>query len=123
MNPIDQIPELNWNAQARHEIAVTGESLLAMSDYCWRLGDCGIVGLIYTTLTSPPWMWMALSKDIAFRDLIYFRRMQEMIPYGTLVAVAEDYAVGKRFAEFYGFEPTPTLNEHRGVTYRTYRRT
>jgi hypothetical protein len=122
MNPIKNLPEMNWTAQARREIAITGEQLLAMSDYCWRLGDCGVVGLIYTSLTSPPWMWMALTEDVRFRDLIDFRRMREMIPYGTLVAVDEDFTVGRRFAEFYGFEATPTLRKHKGVTYRTYRR-
>jgi hypothetical protein len=106
MNPIESLPDLEWNDIASREIAMTGEELLAHSDFMWRLGDVAICGLIYQTWTSPPWLWFALATNVTFGDLIDFRRLATLIPEGTLTAVQSDLAIAKRFAKFYGFTET-----------------
>jgi hypothetical protein len=123
MIPIDKLPSLNWTDNSAYEISEAGgDELLAQSDMAWQLGNLLIVGLIYYTLTSPPWMWFALTKDVKFRDLIDFRRIKDYIPKGTTTAVAEDFTTAQRFAEFYGFEFTGATQEYKGRSYLIYRR-
>lgn len=117
MSRIDSIPTLNWNDQARSEMG-NAEALIRCSDFMWKVGEVAICGLIYETYTSPPWMWFALSRDVTMRDLIDFRRLSTLIPRGTLVGVAEDYALGVRFAEFYGFSNTNSRLQN----YKIFRR-
>lgn len=123
MTPIEKLPPLNWTDNSAYEIrAVGADKLFSQSDLAWRLGDLLVVGLIYSSFTSPPWMWFALSKNVKFRDLIDFRRIKDYIPTGTLTAVARDFAVAHRFAKFYGFEPTTMLREYQDREYIIYRR-
>lgn len=118
MSPIKSLPNFDWNEIAKREIELTGEELLAQSDYAWAVGNVAVCGLIYRTFTSPAWFWFALSSGVTFRDLIDFRRLAELIPSGTLTAVREDLVLAKRFAEFYGF----TATEQRVDDYIIYRR-
>ena len=98
---------------------MTGEELLAQSDFMWRVGEVAICGLIYQTFTSPPWFWFALAKNVTFRDLIDFRRLATLIPLGTYTAIQANLPLAKRFAEFYGFKSTD--QEREGYTiYRRY---
>jgi hypothetical protein len=106
MNPIKSLPDLEWNDIAAHEISMSGEELLAQSDFMWRVGEVAICGLIYQTWTSPPWLWFALAANVTFSDLIDFRRLARLIPEGTLTAVQSNLTLAKRFAEFYGFVET-----------------
>lgn len=123
MSPIkDFPPDFQPSLQARQEIIVSGKELLDMSDFAWRIGAVAIVGLIYHSLVNPPWMWFALGNNVTLRDLIDFRRMQEMIPTGTLTAVDEEFKQGHRFAEFYGFRRTGEVKFHKDRTYLVYRR-
>jgi len=123
MIPISNLPALNWTDNSRYEIGEAGgDALLEASDMAWQLGNLLVVGLIYSTLTSPPWMWFALTKDVAFRDLIDFRRIKDYIPLGTLTAVAEDFTVAQRFAKFYGFEETGERQMYHDRFYQIYRR-
>lgn len=122
MNPIDTIPTLNWMDHARDEIALEGEELLHRSDFAWKLGEVAICGLIYSTFTSPPWLWFALAKDVTLRDLIDFRRLSRFIPKGTLTGVRADLKEAIRFAEFYGFEATGSVRYHGGWKYKIFRR-
>lgn len=123
MSPIEKLPELDWSDHAKQEVLATNaDELVARSDFAWRIGHVAIVGLIYHSLTSPPWMWFALARGVTLRDLIDFRRMQTMIPPGTLVAVNEAFEQGIRFAKFYGFVATDAVHEHNGNNYRVYRR-
>lgn len=123
MIPIDKLPSLNWTDNSRFEITEAGgDALLDQSDMAWQLGNILVVGLIYSTFTSPPWMWFALTKDVKFRDLIDFRRLKDYIPLGTLTAVAEDFTVAHRFAKFYGFQITDEVAEVKGRRYLIYRR-
>lgn len=124
MIPIEKLPKLNWTDNSAFEIAEAGgDELLSQSDLAWQLGNVLVVGLIYHTLTAPPWMWFALTKDVKFRDLIDFRRIKDYIPIGTTTAVAEDFPMAQRFAEFYGFEDTQTAHFYKGRWFKIYRRT
>lgn len=123
MTPIHKLPALNWTDNSAYEIhAVSGDELLAQSDFAWQVGNLFVMGLVYSTYTSPPWLWFALSKDVKFRDLIDSRRIKDYIPTGTLTAVAEDFPVAQRFARFYGFEETGERVEFTGRGYLIYRR-
>lgn len=123
MIPIKKLPQLNWTENSYYEIEEAGgDVLLDQSDMAWQLGNLLVVGLIYPSLISPPWMWFALTKDVKFRDLIDFRRIKDYIPQGTVTAVAEDFAVAHRFAQFYGFVNTGDQVEHKNRCYYIYRR-
>ena len=122
MNPIKKLPDFHWADHARGEIAVTGPSLILMSDCAFAIGEVAIAGLIYSSYTSPPWFWFALTENVSFSDLIDFRRLQDEIPKGALTAVRTDFAPGHRFAKFYGFEATDRMQVHEGREYQIYRR-
>lgn len=118
MTPINQLPSFDWNDQAKEEILREGQDLINRSHFSWAVGDVVICGLIYSTYTSPPWFWFAMSKGVTLRDLIDFRRLARLIPRGTMTAVAETFREGIRFAEFYGFTET----DHTVDGYKIYRR-
>jgi hypothetical protein len=123
MTPIKKLPKLNWTDNSLYEITEAGgDELLARSSVAFQITNVLVVGLIYDTLTNPPWLWFALSNDITFRDLIDFRRLKEHIPQGTLTAVAQDFAIAQRFAEFYGFEKTGGVTDFKGRKFFIYRR-
>lgn len=123
MSQIDRLPDFQWSEVAATEMREQPPAqLILQSDFAYRLGNIAVVGLIYHSLTSPPWMWFALARGVTLRDLIDFRRMQDMIPRGTLVAVWEEDKVADRFARFYGFDPTEDTIPHGTRTYRLYRR-
>lgn len=123
MNPIERLPDLDWNEIARQEIVVTGANLIAQSDFAYQIGRVAIAGLIYYSYMSPPWFWFALAKGVTMRDLIDFRAMREQIPQGALTAVCETWPNAIRFAEFYGFEDTGETRLYGDKVYRIYRRT
>lgn len=123
MSPISALPDLDWTENSRFEIGSTDPaSLFAMSDMAWQIKDILIVGLIYVYLTSPPWMWFALTNKVTFRDLVEFKRLKDKIPRGTLTAVAEDFRMGQRFARFYGFMPTGNSCVEAERSYLIYRK-
>jgi len=116
MSPISKLPSLDWTERAEKQILLTGgDELIAASQVAYRLGNAGVIGLIYTSYFSPPWLWFALAKTTRIRDLIDFRRTQDRIPRGTLTAVDEDDATAYRFATFYGFEQTGQTVDHEGI--------
>lgn len=123
MNRIDKMPNLDWADHSASEIArERGDVLIKSSDVALQIGDVAIGGLIYHTLTSPPWLWFALAKGVTLRDLIDFRRMQTVIPVGTLTAVSDEHTNAKRFAVLYGFEETGETHLREGIVYRVYRK-
>ena len=123
MIPIESLPDLPWTENSRIEIdRAGGNAIFAMTDFAWQLRDAVVVGLSYRNFTNPPWLWFAFTTNVTFRDLIDFRRFKDKIPQGTLTAVREDFALGRRFAEFYGFEKTETVCVSDGITYLLYRR-
>lgn len=123
MNPIDHLPNLDWNEIARNEIIVTGADLVAKSDYAFQIGRIAIAGLIYHSYTAPPWFWFALAKGVTIRDLIDFRALREEIPQGSLTAICEEWPNAIRFAKFYGFEDTGEQRLYGERLYKIYRRT
>lgn len=103
---ITALPNWRWNKQSQEELELTGIELLKYSDLVWRFGSILVMGLIYSSFTSPPWVWFLLADDIKFSDLIDLRRVMHKIPRGSFTAVQSDFAVGLRFAKFYGFTDT-----------------
>lgn len=122
MNPIDHLPNLDWNEIAQREIIVTGADLVAKSDFAYQIGRVAIAGLIYHNYIAPPWFWFALAKGVTIRDLIDFRALREQIPFGAQTAVYEGWPNAIRFAEFYGFEYAGSDRVLDGKTYKIYRR-
>lgn len=123
MNPIERLPDLDWNEIARQEIIVTGADLVAKSDFAFQIGRVAIAGLIYHSYVSPPWFWFALAKGVTIRDLIDFRALREEIPKGSLTAICEEWPNAVRFARFYGFENTGEERSYGDKLYKIYRRT
>jgi hypothetical protein len=103
---ITALPNWRWKDKSREEIDLTGEELLKYSDFIWKLGNIIVMGLIYSSFTSPPWAWFLLADDIKFSDLVDLRRATDYIPSGAMTAVQSDFTVGLRFAKFYGFVET-----------------
>ena len=123
MIPIKSLPDLPWTENSRNEIeAVGGNEIFRVTDYAWQLRNAVVIGLSYANFTSPPWMWFAFTHNVTFRDLIDLRRAQERLPKGTLTAVRKDFALGRRFVEFYGFAFTDIEHDVNGITYMIYRR-
>lgn len=103
---ITVLPNWRWHKKSSEELELTGEDLLRYSDIVWQLDPILVMGLIYSSFLSPPWVWFLLAEDIKFSDLIDLRRLTHKIPAGSLTAVQADFAVGIRFAKFYGFVKT-----------------
>jgi hypothetical protein len=123
MKEINKLPNLDWTDRARRQIdAAGGNALINMSHVAYRLGNAGVIGLIYGSLLSPPWLWFALAKNVTMRDLIDFRRMQNLIPPGTFAAVEDADKVAYRFASFFGFVQTGHEVEHEGQLYLLMRK-
>lgn len=122
MTPIKEIPNLNWTDHAAAEICLAGQALLDMSASSWRIGDIAIVGLVYSSFTSPPYLWMALAQGIKFSDLLDFRRKTELIPPGAYTYVNQASETAYRFARLYGFRGTGELVVQNGHTYLVMRR-
>lgn len=122
MNPIDKLPDLDWNEIASKEIILTGENLVAQSDFAYQIGRVAIAGLIYHSYLAPPWFWFALAKGVTMRDLIDFRALREQIPAGALTAVNPEWPNAVRFAEFYGFDDTGRRSLAGEKPYMIYRR-
>lgn len=107
MKEIKALPELEWCARAKKQMNETDPAaLLATSQVAYQIGNAAIVGLIYTSMLGPPWLWFALADNVSFGDLIDLRRAQEKIPKGTLTSVELGDEIAIRFATFYGFRPT-----------------
>lgn len=122
MNPIRELPPLNWTEHAAAEICLNGQAVLDASTGVWQIGSVAIAGLIYHSFTDPPFMWMAVSKDIQFKDLLDFRRYAEMIPSGTTTYVNVTSEVAFRFARLYGFRGTGRYVHQNDNTYLIMRR-
>lgn len=125
MNPIDLVtglPNWRWKAHSQEEITMTGEELVEMSDFVWRVGNVAVVGFIYTSYLSPPWMWFVLADDVRIADLIDFRRLALKIPKGTLTSVKAGFAVGFKFAKIYNFEETGEEIDYSGIPYKVMRK-
>lgn len=103
---ITGLPNWHWQEHCQKEIAMTGEELIEQSDVIWGIGSAAVAGFVYSSYTSPPWMWFVLAKNVTIADLIDFRRLAVRIPQGTLTAVATDFPVAMKFAKVYGFVET-----------------
>lgn len=123
MSRINSLPPLDWSDTAFQEIELTGDELVQQSDCAYRLGNIGVCGLIYSSYTSPPWLWFALARDVSVGDLLDFKkRLEALIPVGSVTGIRADFLKGVRFAKFYGFEPTGEVARHGGHDYEIYRK-
>jgi hypothetical protein len=125
MNQIELItglPDWQWKPHSKKEISLTGQKLVEMSDFVWRIGQVAIAGFIHHTYTSPPWMWFVLAEKVTLADLIDFRRLAEQIPPGTLTAVDVDFPLALRFARLYNFVEIDEIIERHGHKYKLMRK-
>jgi hypothetical protein len=125
MNQIELItglPEWKWKPNSEKELELTGQQLVNISDFVWRVGSVAIAGFIHTSYTSPPWMWFLLAEGVRVKDLIDFRRLALKIPKGTLTAVAVDFKLGYRFARIYDFVETGEEVNDAGRVYKIMRK-
>jgi len=125
MNQIELItglPNWRWKEHSQEEITLTGEELVVMSDFVWRIGNVAVAGFIHTSYTSPPWMWFVLADNVGIADLIDFRRLALLIPKGTLTAVDSNFHVGFKFARVYGFVETDEELDYSGRLYKLMRK-
>lgn len=119
---IEVLPEWDWTEHCGKEIQLNGVDLIRSTDYIYQIGNCAVVGFNYYSFASPPWMWFVLSKGVTVGDLLDFRRINQLIPRGTLTGIAEDFSLGVRFAELFGFEATGENGSYAGVGYKIFRR-
>jgi len=125
MNQIELItglPEWKWKPNSEKELELTGQQLVNVSDFVWRVGVVAVVGFIHTSYTSPPWMWFLLAEGVRIKDLIDFRRLALQIPKGTLTAVASDFGLGLKFARVYNFVETDEEVTDAGRKYKIMRK-
>jgi hypothetical protein len=118
----NNLPDWQWKENSVREILITGEDLLETSDFVWQIGQVCVVGFIYSSLLSAPWMWFLLADKVTVADLVDFRRLAQMIPKGTMTAVGADFAVGLRFAKLYGFQETGEEIPYADRVYRVMRK-
>lgn len=125
MNQIEQayeLPDWKWMAKSQQEMILTGHGLIDQTDFMWKVGKVAVVGFVYQSLVSPPWMWFALAETVTVGDLIDFRRLARLIPKGTLTGVEAGFSVGLRFAKLYGFEEVGKETDYFGQSYKIMRR-
>lgn len=122
MTPINALPDLPWTPQAVKEIERAGPDLIPNSDFAWRVGDLFIAGWAYPTLVGPPWFWFALTTNFERQHVRRLMELRPNIPANAHTAVAQGYAVGDRFARFFGFKPTGETADMGGEPYLLYRR-
>lgn len=122
MIQIETLPLLDWNTQALFEMEQFGTSLVSQSTTMYQFGQAGVIGLIYQSLTSPPWLWAALTSGIDFPALRKFAELQKHIPSGTRTCIQAGYVAGERFAEFFGFVRTEDCFTMSGIAYNVFRR-
>lgn len=119
---IHQLPDLNWSEHAKREIEMTGEELVELSDFVFRIGNVASIGFVYSSFLTPPWMWFVLADNITIGDLMDFRRLTAKIPKGTLTSVANDFPPALKFARLYGFELTGEEVDYSGKLYKVMRK-
>ena len=105
MNQIERIfdlPGWDWLDHSKMEMSINTTDVVGMTDFIWRVGKSAVVGFIYQSFLSPPWMWFLLSDQITIGDLMDYRRLKNLIPRGTLTGVQQGYDLGVRFATLYG---------------------
>lgn len=125
MNLIEQVhklPDWDWMPKSEQEMMLTGQGIIDQTDMMWTVGNVAVVGFIYRSMLSPPWMWFALSRRVGIADLIDFRRLTMEIPKGTTTAVDAEFKTGLRFAKLYGFEETGEVVQHFERNYKIMRR-
>ena len=71
----------------------------------------------------PDFDWNEIARrEISMTGEELISQSTDHIPIGALTAVDEDEPLARRFAIFYGFEPTEELRSYHGHQYRIFRR-
>lgn len=115
---IAEIPELEW----AHPSQTLVEDDFKNNLQLYQLGNAGVLGIVYSSLISPPWIWFRLSKSFSNRDLIELKKESYRLPRDAHTVVKTTFKEGERFARFFGFEPQHTLIDYDGDVYEIYRR-
>jgi hypothetical protein len=119
---VTALPNWHWTKHCQEEINITGQELIDISDFIWRIGNVAVAGFVYNSYINPPWMWFVLAEKVTISDLIDFRRLTRKIPVGTMTCVASDFAIGLRFAKLYGFVETGEQREYFGKAHTLMRK-
>lgn len=82
-----------------------------------------VVGVIKSSLIGTPYLWFLLCKDFRPRYLRKARKwMHENIRrhFGLQTQIEDEFEIGVKFAEFFGFQKTGLVNELLGRKYYVY---
>lgn len=81
------------------------------------------VGVIKTSLLGTPYLWFLLCKDFSPR---HFRKARKWIHgtvrkyFGLQTQIEDEFTVGVKFAEFFGFQKTAIVTEVLDRKYHVY---
>lgn len=119
---IDHLPDLPWSEQALFEQDLHGMAHVEQATRMYQVGQSAVLGFTHSSLTSPPWLWFMLAREVLMSDLKALKRSTFRIPTGTRTCVQSGYEVGERFAQFFGFVPTGDSFTLQGMHYNIFRR-
>lgn len=119
---ITGLPDWKWGSKARQEMVLTGQALIDETDVMLQIGKVGVIGFVYQSFTSAPWMWFLLARGTTISDLLDLRRQSRKIPEGTITAVEASYKVGLKFAKLFGFVETGDVRDYFGRDYLIMRK-
>lgn len=123
------IPRLPWSSWSQEEfmcgnVAMMERRTVRMVQGSFDDDPLFILGLIYSSLTSPPFVWF-LMTDAFFTNLLRnLRAMREavmLLPPAHALVNAQ-FKQGCRFAEFFGFRCEGEVARVDGREYALYRR-
>jgi len=122
---IEKIPQLIWTKHSSQEFhSHHVKAIEEQTDLMWEVSldvPIAVAGLIYPSLVNPPWLWFLITEDFERRQLSsirFFSKLIKYIPRGTMTSIKEDFEEGKRFAEFFNFNPEDVSQNG----YQVYRR-
>lgn len=82
-----------------------------------------VVGIIQTSMLGTPYLWFLLCKDFKVKHLRKARKWVTKAVrkyYGLQTQIEDEFEVGRKFAEFFGFKKTSITNKVFDRTYHVY---
>lgn len=129
LKDIEEIPRLRWSAWSQEEFMCGNVAIMERRTVRMVQGDFDreplfILGLIYPSLTNPPWVWFLMTEDFFAHLMRNLRAMREavmLLPPSNALVNAK-FTEGCRFAEFFGFTREGGCTRFDGREYALYRR-
>lgn len=127
---ITSIPNRVWTVNSSWEYELMGkEDLEKASTVMYEVVDgdisFAVLGLQYSSLTSPPVFWFFLTQAFDRYPIAGIKALKacvEELPKGTVTVVASDFAAGCRFARWFGFSPSGEMALVNSRDYEIWRR-